>query len=170
MPADRQPVKSKKKERERDTGQQANHRPVLQEYSWFSLWPGRACLHLNKRKHLSTVSLMLAVSIRCMFCVLWHELTVNSRVLYRCCHCDVGTVQITRCFSLCLWTRFEYRVVWNGGREKSPIPSQSRKLAGTVQECESSQAECSQAANTGQNFQGQTSPHGPPGENVGVTV
>ena len=44
----------------------------------------------------------------------------------------------------------------------------SRQSADDQQECESSQAECSQAANTGQHLQGQTSPHGPPGESAGI--
>ena len=43
-----------------------------------------------------------------------------------------------------------------------------KESAGDQQQCETSQAECSQAADTGQHLQGQTSPHGPPGENAGI--
>ena len=49
-------------------------------------------LHLDKCNHLSTVSAMLAISICCMFCILWHELTVNNIVSCHCCHCDVATI------------------------------------------------------------------------------
>ena len=44
----------------------------------------------------------------------------------------------------------------------------SRQSAVDQQECESSQAECSQAANTGQHLKGQTSPHVSPGENADI--
>ena len=59
-----------------------------------------------------------------------HKLTVNNRVSHHCCHCDVGTVQITCCFSLCLWTCFECRLQYEtvAGRKKK-----RRKLAGRVQ-------------------------------------
>ena len=36
---------------------------------------------------------------------------MDNRVSYHCCHCDVGTEQITCCYSVCLWTRFECKIV-----------------------------------------------------------